>query len=225
MSNAAEVLVMAIHGSPGDPKRAREEFAFLESGQRPLEILLLSDKALTVGQQLAGITQVHPGAALTVAPFLLGAGFHYQHDLLPALREQPGVRLLELFGRSDPFLQALNAALTEHAPRDHDQSLIWLVPGGAAVCEDLRAGLAALRPDLTARSRWFPLIKPQPPVELKPGATGLPLIAVLRDGRIAATLTAAWPGILKPRLLFEPRHLKTAMLSWTALPQPALTAV
>ncbi len=81
----SRLLVLALHGSPGDPQRAHSDFGFLKTPGRNLEFLLLSDRIATAREQLLALAERYRGAEISVAPLLLGAGYHYQHDLLPAL--------------------------------------------------------------------------------------------------------------------------------------------
>jgi len=212
----ATVLVLAIHGSPGDPARAREEFAFLADEQRPLEILVLNDKERPAAAQLGRIAQAHQGRELHVAPFLLGEGYHYTHDLVPAveaaLRLGASARLLPLFGRAEVFLRALHRALFDHAPPGFGGKLAWLVPGGAKVATDLREAIELIRPELADVSTWHALSRAQLPAEMPQDA--LPLVAVLRDGRIVENLRQAYGGVQKPRALFAAQHLKEALEIW-----------
>lgn len=212
----ATVLVLAIHGSPGDPARAREEFAFLADEQRPFEILVLNDKERPAAAQLGRIAQAHRGRALHVAPFLLGEGYHYTHDLVPAveaaLRLGARARLLPLFGRAEIFLRALHEAVFEHAPPGFGGKLAWLVPGGAKVAAELREALELIRPELAEVSTWHALARTEVPAALPHDA--LPLVAVLREGRIVDNLRRAYGGALAPRPLFAPRHLKAALEGW-----------
>ncbi len=216
------VLVLAIHGSPGDPARAREEFAFLDDPARPLELLVLNDKELPAAVQLGRIAQAHPDAELLVAPFLLGEGFHYRHDLVPAIeaaaRVGASVRLLPIFGRAEAFLRALHLAVYDQAPSGFAAPLAWLVPGGPAVADELRDALELIRPDLVAHSTWHALSRAELPAALAPDA--VPIVAVLRDGRIVDNLRRAWTGKHAPRALFSTRHLKAALDAWLGTPSP-----
>lgn len=211
------VLVLAIHGSPGDPARAREEFAFLEDSARPLELLVLNDKERPAAAQLGRVAQAHPDRELVVAPFLLGEGYHYSHDLVPAveaaLRLGFSARLLPLFGRAEIFLRALHQAVFEHAPPGFGGKIAWLVPGGAKVAAELREALELIRPELAEVSTWHALTRAEVPDTLPENA--LPLVAVLRDGRIVDNLRNAHLGAQAPRPLFRPRHLRAALEGWT----------
>lgn len=213
----ATVLVLAIHGSPGDPARAREEFAFLGGETRPLEILVLNDKERPAAAQLGQIARAFPEAELLVAPFLLGEGYHYRHDLLPAVeaarRLGTQARLLPIFGRSDAFLRALHPAVFAHAAPGFGGPIAWLVPGGPAVASELREALELIRPDLADQSAWYALSRAEIPASLAQDA--LPLVAVLRDGRITENLRRAWTGRHAPRALFATRHLQAALAAWT----------
>ena len=216
----ATVLVLAIHGSPGDPARAREEFAFLDDLDRPLELLVLNDKERPAAAQLGRIAQEYPGRELLVAPFLLGEGYHFSHDLVPAVeaarRLGVSARLLPLFGRAEIFLRALHQAVFEHAPPGFGGKLAWLVPGGARVATELREALELIRPELAGVSTWHTLTRAELPSTLPHDA--LPLVAVLRDGRIVDNLAKAHLGAHAPRPLFAPHHLKTALEHWTNVP-------
>ncbi|MBP9890588.1 MAG: hypothetical protein KBG84_01680 [Planctomycetes bacterium] len=213
----ASVLVLAIHGSPGDPARAREEFAFLAGNARPLEVLVLNNKEHPAAAQLGRIAQTYPGCELLVAPFLLGEGYHFSHDLVPAveaaLRLGAPVRLLPLFGQAEIFLTALHVALFEHAPPGFVGKLAWLVPGGTKVATDLLEALELIRPELAEVSTWHALTRAEVPDTLPENA--LPLVAVLRDGRIVDNLRNAHLGAQAPRPLFRPRHLRAALEGWT----------
>jgi sirohydrochlorin ferrochelatase len=218
----ATVLVLAIHGSPGDPARAREEFAFLDDPARPLELLVLNDKDLPAAVQLGRIAQAHPDAQLLVAPFLLGEGFHYRHDLVPAIeaaaRVGASVRLLPIFGLAEAFLRALHLAVYEQAPSGYASPIAWLVPGGTAVANELRDALELIRPDLAAHSTWYALTRAELPASLATDA--LPIVAVLRDGRITENLRRAWQGRHAPRALFSTRHLQAALGAWLGIALP-----
>lgn len=210
------VLVLAIHGSPGDPVRAREEFTFLDDPTRPLEIIVLNDKERPAAAQLGQIARAYPEAELLVAPLLLGEGYHYSHDLVPAVgaarRLGTQIDLLPIFGRSEAFLRALHPAVFSHAAPGFDQPIAWLVPGGPSVAADIREALELIRPDVCARSNWHTLSRVEIPASLAHDA--LPLVAVLRDGRITENLRRAWQGKHAPRALFSPRHLEPALEAW-----------
>lgn len=212
----AAVLVLAIHGSPGDPRRAREEFAFLGGEERPLEILLLNDKELPALAQLGHLAREHEGRELVVAPLLLGEGYHFTHDLLPAVEAArkfgAQARLLPLFGRAEIFLRALHEAVLEHAPPGFKGKLAWLVPGGAQVAASLREALELIRPELAERSTWHVVSRVEAPPAVPRDA--LPLVAVLRDGRIVQALRKGHLGAHSPQPLFAPRHLKAALQAW-----------
>lgn len=216
------VLILAIHGSPGDPERARREFSFLAAPGRPLEVLTLSGDE-SVDSRLAGIAARHPCAAFTVAPLLLAAGYHLQHDLLPAVQalQDAGreVRLLPLWGRSEPFARALARSLRAMVKgRIPAGGLLWLVPGGSAALAGLRRGVDDTRVlPHELRQHWATRISDDLPRDT------LPLIAVLREGRLSATLRKAWGGARRPRLLFSQAALRSALLRWTE-PAAALAA-
>ncbi|MCC6575677.1 MAG: hypothetical protein IT462_17995 [Planctomycetes bacterium] len=212
----AEVLVLAIHGSPGDPRRARREFAFLGLIGRPVEVLILSGDE-PVAEQLQHIAVKFPRSDLVIAPLLLAAGFHLQHDLLPAvpfLREQGrNVRLLPLWGRSEHLTYALQSALRANfgpGKRVPAAGVLWLVPGGSAALANLRRQVDESR--ILADSvpqHWATQISDDLPQD------ALPIIAVLREGRLSKTLRKAWAGSRRPRLLFGEELLQRALLRWT----------
>ncbi|KAA0217983.1 hypothetical protein EDM80_02165 [bacterium] len=207
----SRLLVLALHGSPGDPERAQSDFGFLQSSGRSLEFLLLSDRNATAREQLLALAARYYGAEISVAPLLLGAGYHYQHDLLPALSALPGSRLLPLFGRSEAFARALTRAL---CPIEAGQPLHWLVPGGPAVAEDLCAVLSQAHPVLAAQSQWHLLPRAELPSVLREAHQGHALLAVLREGRIAQSLSSQWPGPRPLRLLLDLASLQEAVQQW-----------
>lgn len=207
----SRLLVLALHGSPGDPQRAHSDFGFLKTPGRNLEFLLLSDRIATAREQLLALAERYRGAEISVAPLLLGAGYHYQHDLLPALSALPGVRLLPRFGRSEAFAHALGRAL---CPIEAGQPLHWLVPGGTPVAEDLCDVLSQAQPVLAAQSQWHLLPRAELPSVLREAPRGQALLAVLREGRIAQSLRSQWPGARPLRLLLDLASLQEAVRQW-----------
>ncbi len=213
-----EVLVLAVHGSPGDPARARREFAFLEQPDRPLEVLILSgDKP--VSAQLEHIAlERYPLSEITLAPLLLAAGYHLQHDLLPAVQalEERGrsVNLLPLWGRSASFKRAIKDALGRLARSRTPSGILWLAPGGAAVMAALRRQVdeAGLLPE-SLTQHWATRLDDDLPRD------ALPVIAVLREGRLSRSVRKAWTGSRAPRLLFSRPLLQEALRRWTVRPR------
>jgi hypothetical protein len=84
------------------------------------------------------------------------------------------------------------------------------------VATELREALELIRPELAENSTWHTLTRAELPPTLPHDA--LPLVAVLRDGRIVDNLAKAHYGALAPRPLFGPHHLKTALECWTIVP-------
>lgn len=218
----AEVLVLAIHGSPGDPARAQREFAFLEQPDRPLEVLTLSGDQ-PVGTQLEHIAlEKYPLSEITLAPLLLAAGYHLQHDLLPAVQELQGrrraVNLLPLWGRSASFKHALKAALGRlERMRDArgPSGILWLAPGGTAVMAALRRQVdeAGILPESLSQ-HWATRLNDDLPFD------ALPVIAVLREGRLSRSVRETWAGSRAPRLLFSRPLLRGALPRWAGSPAP-----
>jgi hypothetical protein len=104
----------------------------------------------------------------------------------------------------------------EHAPSGFTSPIAWLVPGGSAVAAELREALDLIRPDLAAVSTWYALTRAEIPASLATDA--LPIVAVLRDGRIADNLRRAWQGKHAPKALFSAKHLEAALGAWVLSP-------